>query len=271
MNSASTKRRDRTPSLLIRASIGVHVVAVLLLWHWDNWPVSMGLVIANHMLLTACGLWPKSTWLGANRTRLSADAAASRRVAVTIDDGPDPQVTPLVLDLLDQFECKATFFCIGKNAAEHASLIRDIVQRGHRIENHTQHHSNYFSALGPKRIARELSQAQETLYAITGRQPRYFRAPAGLRNPFLDPALAHQGLELVSWTRRGFDTVVADPVVVLARLTRKLEGGDILVLHDGHSARTASGSPVILSVLPNLLKAIADAGLETVTLDVGCK
>ena len=83
--------------------------------------------------------------------------------------------------------------------------------------------------------------------------PRFFRAPAGLRNPFLEPVLARESLQLVSWTRRGFDTVNGSARAVLGRLTRRLRAGDILLLHDGHAARTAAGTPVILEVLPRCL------------------
>ena len=74
----------------------------------------------------------------------------------------------------------------------------------------------------------EVEGAQRAIAAVTGRRPRFFRAPAGLRNPFLDAQLEKLGLQLVSWTRRGFDTVTRDPEVVLERLTRNLAGGDIV-------------------------------------------
>ena len=96
--------------------------------------------------------------------------------------------------------------------------------------------------------------------------PRYFRAPAGLRNPFLAPVLDRLGLQLVSWTRRGFDTVRREPGAVLARLVASLAAGDILLVHDGNAARTAAGEPVLLRVLPALLERCAAAGLRAVTL-----
>ena len=101
---------------------------------------------------------------------------------------------------------------------------------------------------------------------MTGERPRFFRAPAGLRNPFLQPVLASLGLQLVSWTRRGFDTVTRDAGAVYARLATRLAREDILLLHDGNAARSSSGEPVILEVLPRLLDAVARAGLRTVTL-----
>lgn len=251
----------------IQATIALHVVAVLLLlWNWRVWPLSLVVVAANHLVLAVAGLLPRSTWVGANVRRLPAQAAAAGRVAITIDDGPDPLITPQVLELLDRFDCKATFFCIGECVAAHASIAREIVRRGHQIENHTQRHRTLFSALGPSAIRREVLQAQETIADTVGVAPRFFRAPAGLRNPLLDGILSGAGLRLVSWTRRGFDTVTADPAVVLARLTRNLRGGDILLLHDGHAARTRDGSVVILRVLPDLLAAIRAAGLACVPL-----
>ena len=96
--------------------------------------------------------------------------------------------------------------------------------------------------------------------------PRFFRAPAGLRNPFLAPVLQRLELTLVSWTRRGFDTVQRDPQRVLQSLTRNLAAGDIVLLHDGHAARTSAERPVILDVLPALLQRLAGAGLRAVTL-----
>ena len=96
--------------------------------------------------------------------------------------------------------------------------------------------------------------------------PRFFRAPAGLRNPFLDPVLARLALSLVARTARGFDTRTADAATVHRRLMRNLEAGAILLLHDGNCARSPSGVPVIIEVLPVLLEAAVAAGLRPVTL-----
>ena len=134
------------------------------------------------------------------------------------------------------------------------------------IENHTQHHRHDFSLLGPRGFLREIEAAQRTLSDITGRVPRFFRAPAGLRNPFLEPVLARLDLQLASWTRRGFDTRTRDANAVSARLLRGLAAGDILLLHDGHAARDASDRPVILDALQQLLEGVRRAGLRPVTL-----
>ena len=254
------------PSPLMQASALVHAGAVASLVRPQLWPWALGTVVADHLLLTACGLWPRSTLLGPNWTRLPHGAAARGQIAITIDDGPEPSVTPQVLARLDERGVKATFFCIGERVARYPELAREVVQRGHAIENHSQRHRTFFSLLGPRGIARELSQAQDSIGAVTGSRPIFFRAPAGLRNALLEPVLMSLGLRLASWTRRGFDTVVRDPRTVLAKLTRGLAAGDILLLHDGGAARTPAGIPVILEVLPRLLDACAAASLTSVTL-----
>ncbi|OYV42418.1 MAG: polysaccharide deacetylase family protein, partial [Burkholderiales bacterium 21-58-4] len=108
--------------------------------------------------------------------------------------------------------------------------------------------------------------AQDTLTAITGQRPLFFRAPAGLRNPLLDPVLARLGLRLASWSARGFDTRIGDAERVKDRLLRGLRTGAILLLHDGNAARTREGIPVILEVLPTVLAAAKAADLRFVTL-----
>jgi len=232
----------------------------------QTWPWALGAVAANHALLTAGGLLPRSRWLGSNWTRLPAASAARHEVAITLDDGPDPEVTPAVLDILDRHGARATFFCIAARARAHAALCREIVARGHSVQNHSNGHAHNFSLLGPKAIAREIATAQDAIADLCGEVPRYFRAPAGLRNPFLAPVLQRLDLQLVSWTRRGLDTVRRDADAVLARLVRNLRGGDILVAHDGHAARTAAGVPVVVAALPALLDRLAALGLVAVTL-----
>ncbi|HXQ31957.1 MAG TPA: polysaccharide deacetylase family protein [Steroidobacteraceae bacterium] len=274
MSAASNKvapRRRWRPSPLVAASFAAHAAAAgAVVLRPGLWPWALGGLVADHALLTAAGLWPRSSLLGANWTRLPPPAAGRREVAITIDDGPDPDVTPGLLEILEQRRVRATFFCIGERVAANPELARDIVRRGHAIENHSLRHLYRFPLLGPRAMADEISSAQRIIESAVGAAPRFFRAPAGLRNPFLDPILARLGLQLASWTRRGFDTVTERPGVVLDRLTRRLEPGDILLLHDGNAARMPNGRPVTLEVLPALLDAIAAASLTPVALRGVC-
>lgn len=264
----------RRPSLiawlarpLFGLSAALHLVAIAIaITPPHRWLLGVCLIIANHLVLVALSLWPRSTWMDRNTTHLPAEAAAKGWVAVTIDDGPDPVVTPQVLEILERFGAKATFFCIGSRVADHPEIAQQIVRQGHALENHSQRHPWYFSLLGIGGLRREILAAQETTLRITNTIPRLFRAPAGLRNPLLEWVLIRERLRLVSWTRRGFDTVNGEAAPILRRLSAGLRGGDILLLHDGHAAHGADGIPVVLQVLPELLKNIASAGLHAVTL-----
>lgn len=259
--------RHWRPTLMVKGFLLLIVASVVaVVVRPDIWPWALAVVIADHVLLTLAGLWPRCTLLGPNWISLPEASAERGEIAITIDDGPDPAVTPAVLDLLDHYGVKATFFCIGERARRHPDLCREIADRGHAVENHSMHHRYYFSLLLLGGCYSELAAAQETLTSITGIRPSFFRAPAGLRNPLLDPVLSRLGLQLASWTRRGFDTAEKNPEVVLAKLLDGLKAGDILLLHDGSAARTVTDVPVILEVLPPLLDAVAAAKLRPVTL-----
>ncbi len=264
---AGTSTGRWRPSPLLVASMGLHCLAGLgALARPEAWPLATGAIAANHALLTAIGLWPRSTWLGPNLVRLPEASRARGEIAITFDDGPDPEATPAVLDILDERAVKASFFCIGDRARAHPDLCREIARRGHAVENHSCGHAVSFAFMTIGGFRREIGAAQAALAELSGSAPRYFRSPAGLRNPLLDPALHDLGLRLATWTRRGFDTRNRDPVRVAARLLGRMGAGDILLLHDGNSARCASGRPVVLEALPRVLDAAARAGLSPVTL-----
>ncbi|HZE47461.1 MAG TPA: polysaccharide deacetylase family protein [Xanthobacteraceae bacterium] len=259
--------RRWSPPPLLYASAAVHLgAAAAALSRPRLWPWALGAVALNHVVLAAAGLWPRSQLLGPNWIRLPAQQGVAAGVAITIDDGPDPAVTPQVLSQLAAHRAHATFFCVGDRVERYADLARDIVSRGHAIENHSQRHRHNFSLLGPGGMRAEISRAQDSILRVTGSRPQFFRAPAGLRNPFLDPVLTRLQLRLASWTRRGFDTVNSNADVVYRRLADSLQDGDILLLHDGNAARSRGGKPVILEVLPRLLDALASKQLRPVTL-----
>jgi peptidoglycan-N-acetylglucosamine deacetylase len=267
MTSGDSLRGRWRAAPLLYASAAVHVgSAVALLTRPRAWPWALSALLVNHAVLAGAGLWPRSQLLGPNWTRLPARSAGSGAVAITIDDGPDPAVTPQVLAQLDQFQVRASFFCVGERVLRYKDLAQEIVRRGHCIENHSQSHRHNFSLLGPAGMRGEISKAQDSIYEVTGSRPNFFRAPAGLRNPFLDPVLRSLELHLASWTRRGFDTVNGNADAVYERLTAPLQAGDILLLHDGNAARNRHGEAVILKVLPRLLETLEARKLRPITL-----
>jgi peptidoglycan-N-acetylglucosamine deacetylase len=267
-----SKRRWQ-PSPVIWASTVLHGAAFTsCLIAPATWPLAAGAIAANHIGLTAAGLWPKSQWLGPNIRRLNTEAAADGKLALTFDDGPNPKITPWVLDILDLHNTKATFFCIGHSVLQYGSLAREMIARGHSIENHSHYHAHAFSTFGLGRLRKDIETAQKAIYDTIGTTPTLFRAPAGLRSPLLEPVLAPMGLHLVSWTRRGFDTVEKNPETVFKRLTKSLQAGDILLLHDGNPgyaggrSHANQGQSHIEALLPRLLTTFKEHDLRSVAI-----
>jgi peptidoglycan/xylan/chitin deacetylase (PgdA/CDA1 family) len=204
--------------------------------------------------------------LGANIVSAPQADGMAPTIVLSFDDGPDPDVTPHVLDILDRHGATASFFVIGERAIRHPELVRETLARGHSIENHTYHHPWSFAAWTPGAMKRELMSAQSAIIKACGEAPIFFRAPAGLRNPLLDPVLAQLDLSLVSWSKRAYDGVQRCPEKALSRLTNKMAPGQILVMHDGNAAQSIAGIPMVIEILPRLLKAIDANGLRAVSL-----
>lgn len=246
------------PAPLVTLSAIVHFGSIVTLaLAFDAWPWIAAALAGNHLLLGAATLRPRGRWLGSNIVRI--DAAARRgEICLTFDDGPDPYVTPRVLDVLDSYGAKASFFCIGEKAAAQAGLVEEMARRGHSVENHSHRHSYVFAFYGFARLRKEVDQAQAIIARITGRAPEFFRAPVGFRNLLLDPVLCARGLRYVSWTRRGYDAVSNDPRRALGRLLAGLAPGDVLLLHDSRD--------IVLGVLPALLGEIQKRGWRCVSL-----
>jgi peptidoglycan/xylan/chitin deacetylase (PgdA/CDA1 family) len=267
--AAANAARPWQPGIAIRLSIAFHVAclaAAVIRPQWWLW--ALAALVANHVILGLIGMWPRSRILGPNMVRLPESAAQRGEIALTFDDGPDPEITPRVLDLLDRYQAKASFFCVGKRVAAHPDIVKEIVRRGHSVENHSQRHSGFFGFFVLRGLREEIAAAQDAIAAVTGRPPAFFRSPMGIRNPFLDPVIARLGLIYITWTRRGFDTVSRNPQTVLARLTRGLAAGDVLLLHD---RRAGPADPPVLVVLPALLQNIAAAGLKPVSLPMAMR
>lgn len=266
-----TAARHWVATSALQLSAVVHAASALLfVLTPGNWRWALGAVFVNHMILTAGVLTPKGRMLGPNMTRLPDAAARRREVSLTFDDGPDPQTTPLVLDLLDRFDAKASFFCVANKVSAYPELAREIIKRGHSLENHTNSHPYTFALFGPWRVLREVESAQSTIRAVTGAAPKFFRAPMGFRPPFLAPAVVRNGLCYCSWTRRGFDTFATRPEPVLHQLMRQLAAGDILLLHDGRPNRPDKNTRLVLEVLQRLLEHLQTVKLKSVSLPAAC-
>jgi peptidoglycan/xylan/chitin deacetylase (PgdA/CDA1 family) len=255
-----------SPSPLIRAVFVLHALAAaMLIVEPELWASILGALAFAHGTMALLGMVPRNAWLGPNLTRLPADSVARGEVALTFDDGPDPALTPRILDILDAYGAKASFFCVGERVEAEPALAREILRRGHSLENHTQTHPQTFAFLFVGGLSRQILAAHQAIVAAGGR-PAFFRAPMGLRNPVLDWVMHRTGYRYLSWTRRGLDTIDGSADAVLRRLTAGLRAGDVLLLHDSGPARTKNGEPVVLEVLPRLLAELEARNLRAVPL-----
>lgn len=176
-------------------------------------------------------------------------------VLLTIDDGPAPQTTPALLDLLDRHQAKALFFLIGAKAVQHPELVAEILRRGHGIANHSMTHpSASFWLLGPWRMWRELRDCHAVLNPHLHEGLHWFRPPVGHHNPFCHAAAKALGLRMMLWDCRGYDAVDGDVSRVLLRLGASLRPGSIMLLHDA--------MPTSSAVLQGALALIAQHGLQ---------
>jgi len=164
------------------------------------------------------------------RTRFET---ARPEIWLTIDDGPDEEDTPRILDLLDRHGARATFFLIGERAERFPQLVSEILRRGHQVGHHTQTHpSATFWCATPARVRAELDAGLASLRRA-GASPTWFRAPVGIKNLFLGEELQRRGLTCVGWNVRSRDSLSRDPERVAARVMRAARPGAIVLMHEG--------------------------------------
>lgn len=186
-------------------------------------------------------------------------ATPRREVWLTIDDGPDPEDTPRLLELFDAAGARATFFVIGEKARRHPALLDEIVRRGHGLGNHTQTHPvARFWASGPWAARREIERAQVDIRHST----ELVRAPAGMANVFVHRAARQLGLVVVGWSIRSFDTRATSGAEVAGRLAARLAPGRIVMLHEGH--RDKHGRSHHAAVISAVLEQMREGGWSAV-------
>jgi peptidoglycan-N-acetylglucosamine deacetylase len=225
----------------------------LVLLGFGTWE-GLWILFLAHMMLVATTLVPSFQGFGPVVTSFEQKGD---EVWLTIDDGPDSETTPVILDLLDRFDAKATFFLVGQRVPSAADLVQMILDRGHSIGNHTQTHPQFhFWRLGPRQLRHEVERFEETLTRLNFPIPCLFRAPTGMKNPYLHPILSVRGLLLVGWSGRAYDTQAKDAATAAERLLRTAEPGAILLLHDC--------SPVSIRTLEILLRRLRNRRIRCV-------
>lgn len=219
---------------LIGCAVAAPIISLALAALGKNIFVALAPLFVSHLLVLYATLVPNSQWWGPVVTRFET---TEREVWITIDDGPSPVHTLRMLEILDRFDARATFFVVGERAEKYPHLLTEILARGHALANHTQTHPRgFFWCATPARITAEISKCAETLRSTPERPPLLFRSPVGIKNPFVHPALARRGMMLVGWSVRGFDTIRRDAARVAERIDRRAKPGAIIVLHESQRA-----------------------------------
>lgn len=155
-----------------------------------------------------------------------------KQVLLTFDDGPHPIYTPLILDLLDEYQVKAMFLVIGEQVEKSPLLLGEIKSRGHMIGNHSWSHDSYFDFFSVSKMIDEINRTNDVIEEIIGERPVFFRPPFGITNPRIAKLLRKTGMKSVSWSFRSYDTKSRSNQRIIDQIKKHIRGGDILLFHD---------------------------------------
>lgn len=200
--------------------------------------------------------WALCTWQG---PRFPA------RVALTFDDGPDPEGTPAVLDCADELGIKATFFVLGSRVERAPELVQEIVHRGHAVGVHGYEHARHLLR-SPHWVRRDLGRAREVI-ASAGVDPLWYRPSYGQATAATLLAARGLGLRTVLWSAWGREWATPSSQGVADRISRRLRPGAIVLLHDSDRMGPAGMSRRALEALPDVARQLERRGLQPVTLD----
>lgn len=240
------------------------IINLILIWVYSGLPISLWwFVLVNLLWFVITGLG--SSFIGWNyhlTSVVSNKNITENQIAITFDDGPHPEFTPKVLALLEKYNAKATFFCIGKHVEAHPEIVKKVIEAGHTLGNHTYSHSNFFGFYNTDKVTKELEKTTQIIKQFTGLQLRLYRPAFGVTNPNIRKAVNALGLTPVGWNKRSLDTTQRDAQAVLKRITTHLQKGDIILLHDT--------SNKTIYVLEQLLLHLQQNNMESVTVDSLC-
>lgn len=208
---------------------------------------------------------PGCQWYGPILRR--GDTAGPRQIALTFDDGPTPDATERILERLESDGVPASFFCIGRNAEAHPQLLRTIHTAGHLLANHSYDHNHLGAFHGRRYWIDQLERTNAAIRDATGRTPKLFRPPMGIKTPRVLYAPITLGMQTVTWTHRGFDTRQQNADRIAHRLTRRLSPGSVLVLHDGAEPGRERDARATLAALPSVIDTARQSGYTFARLD----
>ena len=187
-------------------------------------------------------------------------------VALTFDDGPDPVFTPQVLKLLDEYQVKATFFLLGRQAEAYPDLVRRIKARGHALGNHSFSHPFNLSLMPREEIRREILKAQEVLFRITGEYPTLFRSPMGWVSEDLIAVCQELNLPIINGSIKAGDVSLPGTEYIISAVLDWVKAGDIIILHDAGGFGFYRNRTQTLQALKVILETLKERGYRFVTV-----
>lgn len=199
----------------------------------------------------------------------AARIAVARRltlpgVALTFDDGPHPEGTPAVLEVLGAAGCRATFFLVGEQVRRRPQLAARILAEGHRVELHADLH-RFQPRLRPRVVQEDIRRGRATVEDATGRRVEWHRPPYGTYSPAGLRAARAEGLRPLLWSRWGRDwRRLTTPARIAARATREIGSGDVILLHDADFYSATGSHRRTVRALPWILGELKRRGLDTV-------
>jgi peptidoglycan-N-acetylglucosamine deacetylase len=189
-----------------------------------------------------------------------------KTVALTFDDGPHPVYTPQVLQILESFGVKATFFLIGRQARSHPEVVLQIKDRGHEIENHSDNHLFYLPWLPADRIRQEIVAAQETIYRITGNYPLFFRSPLGWVSNDLVTVCREMKLPIINGSVKAGDVSLPGTEYIIHSVLDQTKSGAIIILHDAGGVGSYRNRTQTLEALPIIIRNLKERGYNFVLI-----
>jgi len=188
-----------------------------------------------------------------------------RRIALTFDDGPNPDATPRILDALKARGVKATFFVLGRHADEWPELVRRVADEGHAIGNHGWHHRK-LHVRGPGYVRRDLTMGTDSIEGASGVRPELFRAPHGVRSPWVTPIASSLGQRTVGWSRGVWDSAKPGVDKIVRRTVDGARPGRIMLLHDGDGYDMRGDRSQTAAAIPSILDELLGQGYSFVTI-----
>ena len=236
----------------ITTAISITIFALSGIIFWETgfaWLVFIAIALA-YMAVTAYGSFTIQT----NYFIKSINRGKRKAITLTFDDGPDPETTPLILDILKKKDVRATFFVIGKKAEKYPELLRRIDEEGHIVANHSYSHHYMIAFFSKEKLKKDLDQCTSIISGILGKTPKFFRPPFGVTNPRYASVLHDLKLVSVGWSIRSMDTKAKNKYEIINKVIAKLKTKDIVLLHDDRKVTADSIEDLIEHCLQKGLK-----------------